>query len=65
MAAILTTKANSNLERAMTDDVKTALHDTLRRAREANLSKLEGLSEYDLRRPMTPTGSVPCAFSLS
>jgi hypothetical protein len=37
--------------------VKTALHDTLRRAREANLSKLEGLSEYDLRRPMTPTGS--------
>jgi hypothetical protein len=49
----------------MTDDVKTALHDTLRRAREANLSKLEGLSEHDLRRPLTPTGSVPCAFSLS
>ncbi|MFK4087883.1 DinB family protein [Kribbella sp. NPDC020789] len=41
----------------MTDDVKTALHDTLRRARETNLSKLDGLSEYDLRRPMTATGT--------
>jgi hypothetical protein len=40
-----------------TDDVKTALHDALRRARESNLSKLEGLSEYRLRRPMTPTGT--------
>ncbi|NHU86027.1 DinB family protein [Kocuria sp. JC486] len=29
----------------------------LQRAREALLWKLEGLSEYDLRRPMTPTGS--------
>lgn len=40
-----------------TDDVKTALHDALRRARESNLSKLEGLSEYGVRRPMTPTGT--------
>jgi hypothetical protein len=40
-----------------TEGVKTALHDALRRARESNLSKLEGLSEYDLRRPMTPTGT--------
>jgi hypothetical protein len=40
-----------------TDDVKTALHDALRRARESNLGKLEGLSEYGLRRPMTPTGT--------
>ena len=29
----------------------------LERAREAVLWKLEGLSEYDLRRPMTPTGT--------
>jgi hypothetical protein len=40
-----------------TVDVKSALHDALRRARESNLSKLEGLSEYGLRRPMTPTGT--------
>lgn len=40
-----------------TEGVKSALHDALRRARESNLSKLDGLSEYDVRRPMTPTGT--------
>jgi Protein of unknown function (DUF664) len=38
-------------------DLKEELHRKLRAARAALLSKLEGLSEYDLRRPMTPTGT--------
>lgn len=38
-------------------DLKTQLHDYLRRGREALLWKLEGLSEHDLRRPLTPTGT--------
>jgi|SRR5690625_3828262 len=37
--------------------MKSELHAKLRDAREAVLSRLEGLSEYDLRRPMTPTGT--------
>ena len=38
-------------------DLKEELHQKLRAARAALLSRLEGLSEYDLRRPMTPTGT--------
>lgn len=38
-------------------DVKADLHRYLQRAREALLWKLDGLSEYDVRRPMTPTGT--------
>jgi hypothetical protein len=42
----------------MTGSEPTAdLHLYLQDAREALLWKLEGLSEYDLRRPMTPTGT--------
>ncbi|MFI5776921.1 DinB family protein [Nocardia sp. NPDC051570] len=42
----------------MTDsDLKTDLHRYLRSAREAVLWKLDGASEYDVRRPMTPTGT--------
>ncbi|OIK02880.1 DinB family protein [Streptomyces monashensis] len=36
---------------------KNYLHDDLRWIREAMLSKLDGLSEYDVRRPLTPTGT--------
>jgi uncharacterized damage-inducible protein DinB len=36
---------------------KTDLHSYLQGAREALLWKLDGLSEYDVRRPMTPTGT--------
>lgn len=36
---------------------KANLHHYLRSAREALLWKLDGLSEYDVRRPMTPTGT--------
>lgn len=36
---------------------KSDLHRYLRNAREDLLWKLEGLSEYDVRRPMTPTGT--------
>jgi hypothetical protein len=38
-------------------DVKEELHRKLRVARATLLSKLDGLSEYDMRRPMTPTGT--------
>ncbi len=38
-------------------DPKADLHRYLRVAREALLWKLEGLSEYDIRRPMVPTGT--------
>ncbi len=38
-------------------DPKADLHRYLQSAREALLWKLEGLSEHDVRRPMTPTGT--------
>jgi hypothetical protein len=38
-------------------DPKDVLHYYLQSARDALLWKLEGLSEYDIRRPMTPTGT--------
>ncbi|MFI7704605.1 DinB family protein [Nonomuraea sp. NPDC049480] len=38
-------------------DPKAELHHYLQTAREALLWKLDGLSEYDVRRPMTPTGT--------
>jgi len=42
----------------MTDsEPKADLHRYLQVARDALLWKLEGLSEYDIRRPMTPTGT--------
>jgi uncharacterized damage-inducible protein DinB len=41
----------------MSDDAKTTLHNYLNAAREALLWKLDGLSEYDVRRPLVPTGT--------
>lgn len=42
----------------MIDDVaKTYLHDYLQDVREAMLAKIDGLSEYDVRRPLTITGT--------
>jgi uncharacterized damage-inducible protein DinB len=38
-------------------DAKTEFHMYLQRAREVLVWKLEGLSEYDIRRPLTPTGT--------
>lgn len=38
-------------------DAKSSLHSSLRSVREAMLSKLEGLSDYDIRRPLSPTGT--------
>ena len=38
-------------------DEKADLHRYLQAAREAVLWKLDGLSEYDIRRPMVPTGT--------
>lgn len=37
------------------DDEKRTLHGCLLQAREAMVWKLDGLSEYDVRRPLTPT----------
>jgi uncharacterized damage-inducible protein DinB len=39
------------------DDPKNTLHRYLDVARDALVWKLDGLSEYDMRRPMTPTGT--------
>jgi hypothetical protein len=41
----------------MADSAKHDLHRYLQHGRDALLWKLEGLSEYDVRRPMTPTGT--------
>jgi uncharacterized damage-inducible protein DinB len=41
----------------MTDSQKSDLHRYLQIARDALLWKLDGLSEYDIRRPMVPTGT--------
>jgi len=38
-------------------DAKADLHRYLQSAREAMVWKLDGLAEYDVRRPMTPTGT--------
>src|SRR5947208_2266788 len=42
---------------ARMSDQKAELHRYLQRVREALVWKLDGLSEYDARRPMTPTGT--------
>ena len=41
----------------MVSDLKGELHGKLHANRAVMLSKLDGLSEYDRRRPMTPTGT--------
>jgi len=41
----------------MKQDPKIDLQQYLQAARDALLWKLDGLSEYDIRRPMTPTGT--------
>ncbi|HEV8064496.1 MAG TPA: DinB family protein [Acidimicrobiales bacterium] len=38
-------------------DAKQTLHRHLQYARESLIWKLDGLSDYDIRRPMTPTGT--------
>lgn len=39
------------------DDPKATLHNYLKSGREAVLWKCEGISEYDVRRPLVPTGT--------
>ena len=41
----------------MTADPKAVLHRYLQAGRDALVWKLDGLSEYDIRRPMVPTGT--------
>ena len=43
----------------MSDVVKTELQRYLQEGRDAMLFKLEGLSDYDQHRPLTPTGTNP------
>jgi hypothetical protein len=38
-------------------DIKAELHQKLRTSRAVMLSKLDGLSEYDRRRPLVPSGT--------
>ncbi|MGI8756595.1 MAG: DUF664 domain-containing protein, partial [Acidimicrobiales bacterium] len=38
-------------------DVKGDLHSYLQGARDTLVWKLDGLGEYDIRRPLTPTGT--------
>ena len=39
------------------DDLKADLHGYLQNSRDALTWKLSGLSEYDVQRPLTPTGT--------
>jgi Protein of unknown function (DUF664) len=50
---------NSRLkgEESAVSDLKAELHRKLQASRAVLLSKLDNLSEYDRRRPMTPTGT--------
>jgi hypothetical protein len=43
--------------RSVDADFKADLHRCLQQARDAVVWKLTGLSEYDIRRPLTPTGT--------
>src|SRR4051794_35218093 len=43
--------------RAMTDAAKQALHAALKENRAGMVAKLDGLGEYDVRRPLTPTAT--------
>ena len=42
----------------MPDNAKTTLHRYLQIARDALVWKLDGLSEYDVRRPVVPSGAT-------
>lgn len=47
----------TRLARMTETEPKAVLHRYLQSARDALLWKLDGLSEYDVRRPLTPTGT--------
>ncbi len=49
--------ARGRLSSMSINDPKSVLHRYLVQARETMLWKLEGLSDYDIRRPMVPTGT--------
>lgn len=50
-------RSGATLADVLDDLAKPSLHDYLRTVREAVLAKLDGLSEYDVRRPLTTTGT--------
>ena len=49
--------ASGTLVSVIDEFAKKYLHDDLRVARETMLWKLDGVSEYDVRRPLTATGT--------
>ena len=49
--------ASGRLVPVIDEFAKEYLHDDLRWIRQALLWKLDGLSEYDIRRPLTSTGT--------
>jgi hypothetical protein len=51
------TRSTQQLGRVPAMNEKERLHHYLRVRRDNLLGKLDGLSEYDVRRPMTPTGT--------
>ena len=55
--AVANAGAHGKLSRMIGSDPKADLQRYLQAARDALLWKCEGLSEYDIRRPMTPTGT--------
>jgi hypothetical protein len=56
MMSTSVTGSDQGWDRVM-PDLKEELHRKLQAGRAGLLSKLDGLSEYDRRRPMTPTGT--------
>ena len=51
----MTSEASNDL--ADLNELKATLHGYLRSGRESLMWKLEGLSDYDVRRPLVPTGT--------
>jgi uncharacterized damage-inducible protein DinB len=57
MARDASSSAFPVVQTAAMSDPKAILHRYLQSSREALVWKLDGLSEYDVRRPLTPTGT--------
>jgi hypothetical protein len=57
MAHCIPDAAGCRLSSVSERDPKSDLHDYLQEGREALLWKLDGLAEFDIRRPLVPTGT--------
>ena len=54
---MLTASSDDKLVTVIDEFAKEYLHNELRSIRQAMVRKLDGLGEYDVRRPLTPTGT--------